>query len=256
MLKNRFSQLKPAHQAFILLFCVAILLSPISMALSGVVDTRFSTFVYCLLIAMVSAYGASVIKLQRWWRWILGVFPMAVWSLNQVTVPTYVFFILFVITATMYWSTNTTQVPFYPSRLPVWRQLLHLIPKKHRYRVIDIGSGLGDLAMYLAEKRPDCECEGIEIAPMPWFISYVRAKWRSSKAQFQLGNYHALNFAEYDVIFAYLSPAAMNALWQKCANEMRPGGLLVSYEFDIPEFPPQRKVRPTLHGPWLYIWEF
>jgi predicted O-methyltransferase YrrM len=48
------------------------------------------------------------------------------------------------------------------------------------------------------------------------------------------GDYGRLDFADYDVVFAYLSPAAMPALWSKARAEMRPGTLLLSYEFPIP----------------------
>jgi predicted O-methyltransferase YrrM len=122
-------------------------------------------------------------------------------------------------------------------------------------RIIDIGSGLGDMSMYIAKLRPDCSVEGIEIAPLPWLISIVRAKLNRSKVDFRIGDYRLLNFANYDLIFAYLSPAAMSDLWQKAQKEMRSGTLLVSYEFDVEGVESTDMIQSGENEKMLYIWE-
>jgi hypothetical protein len=109
--------------------------------------------------------------------------------------------------------------------------------------------------MHIAKSRPRSHVEGIEIAPLPWLISVLRAKFCRSGVRFSLGDYRALNFADYDVIFAYLSPAAMLALWDKAQLEMRPGSLLISLEFDIPGVHPSRCVQAEQGSPALYVWE-
>jgi predicted O-methyltransferase YrrM len=53
-----------------------------------------------------------------------------------------------------------------------------------------------------------------------------------------------LDFAQFDVVFAYLSPAAMPELWKKAQREMRPGSLLISYEFPIEGVEPNLIVCP------------
>jgi hypothetical protein len=97
--------------------------------------------------------------------------------------------------------------------------------------------------------------EGIEIAPLPWLVSVVRALLRRSSAVFKLGDYRELDFANYDVIFAYLSPAAMQALWQKSHVEMRPGSLLISYEFEIQGVPPTQILTNGEQEAKLYVWK-
>jgi hypothetical protein len=60
--------------------------------------------------------------------------------------------------------------------------------------------------------------------------------------------------SDYDVVFAFLSPAAMPALWRKASAEMRPGTLLLSYEFSIPGTTPHIIDHPVENGPALYGW--
>jgi predicted O-methyltransferase YrrM len=97
---------------------------------------------------------------------------------------------------------------------------------------------------------------GIELAPLPWLVSRLRAAWSGSRARFLRGDYEQLNFAEYDLVFAYLSPAAMPALWRKAQREMRPGSLLASYEFEIPAADGVKTIRTTEGGQLLYIRAF
>jgi len=137
----------------------------------------------------------------------------------------------------------------------VWQQVANIIPQDNPVRLIDIGSGLGDMSMYMAKTRPDSQIEGIEIAPLPWVISFIRAKFRRSSAKFILGNYQALDFANYDVIFAYLSPAAMRMLWDKASKEMRPGSLLISLEFEIPGVPENIRILGNKNTPEIYVWK-
>ncbi|OYZ69138.1 MAG: SAM-dependent methyltransferase, partial [Methylophilaceae bacterium 17-43-7] len=75
-----------------------------------------------------------------------------------------------------------------------------------------------------------------------------------SQARFILGNYEKLNFAEYDIVFAYLSPAAMSAIWQKASKEMRPGSMLISLEFDIPDAASPHIIQTGKSTPKLFVW--
>lgn len=189
-----------------------------------------------------------------WWRIIHFVFPMAVWVMHGFQLPSGLYLFGFLLSLSLFWTTFRTQVPFYPSRSDVWRQVAEFIPEDRKVRMIDIGSGMGDLVMNIANSRPESHFFGIEIAPLPWLISVVRSWLKNSVAVFKLGDYRAINFADYDVIFAYLSPAAMPALWQKAVQEMRAGGMLLSYEFDIPGATPSAILRPDGNAPAIYVW--
>lgn len=213
-----------------------------------------------VLIYLIVMQAIIAMQLSRWceqaqwWRYIHAAFPLAIGLMSQLHVPNGVYLAGFVVTLSLYWTAFRTQVPFYPSRPAVWQDVAKWIPESKPIRMIDIGSGLGDLVMHIAKHRPKSQLLGIEIAPMPWAISAIRAKWRRSSAQFKLGDYRELDFSQYDVIFAYLSPAAMLALWEKANREMQTGSLLMSYEFEIPGTTPSYTIRNTPSSPVLYVW--
>ncbi|WP_308600791.1 class I SAM-dependent methyltransferase [Massilia sp. Dwa41.01b] len=167
------------------------------------------------------------------------------------------FLVVFLFMLVLYWSTFRTQVPYYPSGRSAWaRVVTELLPQGRAISVIDIGSGLGGLVLDLARRRLDARVVGIELAPLPWLASWLRARLQRSRARFLLGDYEKLDFAQFDVVFAYLSPAAMPALWKKARREMRVGSMLMSYEFAIEECPPTLSVYLQDTGRTLYIWHF
>jgi hypothetical protein len=194
--------------------------------------------------------------LASWWRAIQFVFPLALLGAGRLDIPPGVFLAVFLFLLLLYWSTYRTQVPYYPSGRKVWDAVAEALPQGRALRVIDIGSGLGGLVLDLQRRRPESRIEGIELAPLPWLASLLRATLTRSPARFIRGDYETLDFGAYDAVFAYLSPAAMPALWDKAAREMHPGSVLFSYEFVIAARPPSRIVVPYRDGPTLYQWDF
>ncbi|RZT09606.1 hypothetical protein SAMN05216319_1964 [Duganella sp. CF402] len=213
-----------------------------------------------LTVAVVQGLLAALVTwklaLAGWWRAIQLLFPLAVLAALALQLPSWLFGAAFLLLLGWYWSTFRTQVPYYPSGPAVWDAVRQLLPADRAPRVIDIGSGLGGFVLYLSRVRPDAAVEGIELAPLPFLYSWLRAKLAGGRARFRLGDYEKLDFSRYDLVFAYLSPAAMPGLWRKAAAEMRPGAMLASYEFIVPERSPDRTVHATEEDVPLYIWYF
>lgn len=255
-LLKRMQNIKPAYLAF----CIQLLAFAVSicslLSLQLLLGMTPSVLHLVALQGLLALALTIVLKMRTWWRYIQFIFPIALLVMSNLALPSSIYLIGFIFTLTWYWSTFRTQVPFYPSMPKVWRALSQSIPKDKPIHLIDIGSGIGDLAMYIAKAHPDSHISGIEIAPLPWLVSKFRAFVQSSSAQFILGNYDHLNFAHYDVVFAYLSPAAMPKLWQKASKEMLPGSMLISYEFMIPDTQPTQVLTLGKQGEALYIWRF
>ena len=192
------------------------------------------TVYYPLLAGVLSCLLGSLASLALWWRLILLLFPLCIWLMSFWQIPSHLYLAGFLLSAGLFWTTFRTQVPFYPSKRATWEIVSKHLPSTSQLKIIDIGSGLGDLSMALASRKPEAIVSGIEIAPLPWMISYIRGKLRRSHAHFMFGDYHNLDFSKYDVIVAYLSPAAMPQLWEKASREMVEGSEIISHEFIIP----------------------
>ena len=215
-----------------------------------------SYFIVALAQGLFAAALTAWRRLARWWLAIGFLFPLALLGASQFAIPPWLFLVIFLFMLVLYWSTFRTQVPYYPSGKTAWAAVAGQLPQGRGVSVIDIGSGLGGLVLDLARRRPDAQATGIELAPLPWLASYLRAKLSGSRARFIRGDYELLDFGSFDAVFAYLSPAAMEALWRKARREMHPGSMLMSYEFVIPEAPPDVSLYLQDTGRTLYIWHF
>ncbi len=248
-------KLAPATLAILIQVAALMIVFSSVLAVNVFFNVRFPILVLVMMQSLSALALCMMAGMATWWRWIHACFPLAMFVMTFWAVPNEVYLIGFLITLSIFWTTFRSQVPFFPSRPAIRGHVASLIPDHQSTRMIDIGSGLGDLSMYIANQKRHCQVEGIEIAPMPWFISLCRAKLKRSKAQFSLGNYHDLDFADYDLVFAYLSPAAMPALWQKASQEMPAGSLLVSYEFAVPNQRPSYTLESGSGIPTIYVWQ-
>jgi SAM-dependent methyltransferase len=236
-------------QLLALLPCAAL---SVALDALGLVPTLLSTVLLQGVLAMLLTWRLG---LARWWRAIQLLFPLALLAALALHWPPWLFLLGFLVLLGWYWSTFRTQVPYYPSGPAVWQALADLLPPGQPLQVIDIGSGLGGCVLYLAAVRPDCQVRGIELAPLPWWVARCRAALTGSRARFTRGDYEKLDLRQFDLVFAYLSPAAMPALWHKAKREMRAGSLLVSYEFVIEACEADKTIVTTAGGPPLYVWE-
>jgi len=226
------------------------------LSVLGAVRVPVTFAAFAVVQACVALVFTWKLGLAPWWRVIQLVFPIAVLLALALALPPLFYLLAFLLLLGVYWSTYRTQVPLYNSGAAVWQAVERELPRRPGLNLIDIGSGLGGMALHLARSRPDALVTGIELAPLPWLLSQLRAKISGSAARFIRGDYETLDFSTYDLVFAYLSPAAMPGLWAKATREMRPGSLLISYEFEIADCPPDKTIVTTEHGPALYVWRF
>ena len=202
----------------------------------------------------IAAVASAALRLPPWWLPIQFLFPVLLLSGQSLAIPAWIYLAAFLALLALYWSTYRTRVPYYPSSRAAWDAFESVLPAGRALRVIDIGSGLGGLALHLSRRHPGWTVTGIELAPLPWLVSRLRAF--GARARFVRGDYAALDFARYDAVFAYLSPAAMPALWEKARREMRPGSLLASYEFEIPGHRPAQAIAVKDTNNCVFVWNF
>ncbi len=244
----------PAVQALfyqILSFSLVLL---IARGLVAIFDISVNLWLAAFFQGLLAACFSCWRKLASWWLAIQLFFPLVLLFALSLQLPPMLFMLGFLALLFLYWTTFRTQVPFYPSGSATWQAVAELLPQELAIRFIDIGSGLGGLTLNLAERRPESEFTGIEIAPLPWLVSVLRVFLTRSRARFKRGDYRHLDFAAYDVVFAYLSPVAMPALWEKARAEMRAGTLLLSYEFLIPDVVPTMVIAPLVNHRQIYCW--
>jgi len=249
-----FNRLPPSVTALLLQLAGGAL----SLLLLRITGINPVPFAFALLCGTLSAGLSHLAGQARWWLAIQLLFAPALVMTLSFDIPPWLFLAAFLIMLTVYWSTFSTQVPLYLSSNKVWHALEDLLPPEST-RFIDLGSGLGGVLTHLARVRPDGHYSGVEYAPLPFLWSWLRTRpypnchvhWGSIWDE----RLPACHLAQYDVVFAYLSPVPMEKLWHKAREQMRPGTLLISSTFSIPGHAPQQTVQvDDLHQSTLQVW--
>jgi SAM-dependent methyltransferase len=223
--------------------------------LPNYLPTALAGVAFLLFQGIVAAMLARMCRLAIWWQWILLIFPLAIWLALKLDLTPSLFFGGFLLFALMYWSVFLTQVPYYPSSDSACDVVAELIDHEKKLEIIEIGSGLGGFSMRLAKLRPKSRYLGIEIAPLPFLISLIRSKYQRSAVRFKLGNYEKVDLAHFNLVFAYLSPAAMPKLYEQCKAQMKAGSILVSHEFIVPGVEPSATLKSDRHSKITYTYQ-
>jgi len=207
------------------------------------------------------ALGAGVIaaamgrawRLPGWWLPINFLFIPGLVLMQGLELASYWYLAAFALLLLVYWSVARSQVPLYLSSRQAWRALADVMPSNAAFA--DLGSGLGGLPAFLARQRPEGKYAGIENAPLPFLYSWLRAWLDKGAYEIKWGSFWNLNLQPYDVVYAYLSPVPMAALWLKVQAEMRPGTLFISNTFTVPAVEPCKVVQlDDLHHSRLYLY--
>ncbi len=219
----------------------------------------YSPLLIALLAGVLAAALTRFLGLERWWVLIQLLFAPAAVLLLTLQLNRWVYLGTFIALLLVYWSTFRTRVPLYLSGPRVWRAVQDLLPAAlpgTKLRVIDLGSGLAGLLIALAQVRRDGEFYGVELAPLPAFISRLRVAWhRLPNCHISWGSYWPLDLARYDVVFAFLSPVPMGDLWCKARSEMRAGSLFISSSFEVPGESAQRVISvDDARDTRLHVW--
>lgn len=189
----------------------------------------------------------------RWWLTLHLFFaPALVWAQDLAVSPLW-WGAAFVTLVIVFGSTFRTQVPLFLTGREVRARLGELLPQDRSIRFVDLGCGIGTVIAGLKKLRPECEFHGVELAPLPYLVSRMRAGRLGCDVRRR--DIMSIDLRSFDVAYAFLSPAPMPELWAKAKREMRPGSIFVSLAFDVPGVEPEQIVPVSDQARHtLYIW--
>jgi SAM-dependent methyltransferase len=149
-------------------------------------------------------------------------------------------------------GTQSTRVPLYLSSTAAIAELGRLVCAHRPRRVLDLGCGTARVLSALSRSHPEVVLEGVERAPLPFLVASARSFLQRTRFGIRWQNLWTVDLSAYDMVYAYLSPAPMPRLWDKAIREMRRGSLLISFQFCVPDVPPDQIVEAG--GKKLFVW--
>lgn len=242
----------PIRKAALCLVGATVLVVVLMNALPPHDETPFQ---WAWLHGALAASMAWATTMPRWWVPIMLLFAPAVLLALTLQVPPLVWLAAGLLPWLVFRGALRDRVPLFLSDQPAISRLLEMITDEHPVSVVDLGCGTGGLLLALREARPIARLRGVENAPLTWLIARIRLA--KSAVDVVYGSIWDEPLGGYDVVYAYLSPAAMPRLWEKARREMRAGSLLVSNSFEVPGVTPQRvlELDGTGMATALYVWE-
>jgi SAM-dependent methyltransferase len=138
---------------------------------------------------------------------------------------------------------RTPDIHFTPTRHNIADAMLQLAKVTPDDVVYDLGSGDGRIPIIAAQKY-GATGMGIEIDPL-----LVETAWRianeaevANRVTFITGDLFTADLSKATVITAYLSPSIMKLLLPRL-RALKPGTRIVSHQFPMPGWTPDRKIQ-------------
>jgi hypothetical protein len=219
------------------------------------VGLRFTPLLWVLLQAVLAVFLSRGLDLSPRWVFMQAALPFLVRALWGLPIPAWVYLALFLALALVFGGGLLTRVPLYHASADAWEKLECLVPDRPGLRFVDLGCGFGGPVAHLAKAHPEGTFVGVEASPLTWLVAWLRCLPRRN-ARIRLGSLWRTDLAGFDLVYAFLSPVPMPALWAKATREMKPGTRFISHSFDVPNETPHRVIPVKgRDGARLLVWD-
>jgi SAM-dependent methyltransferase len=206
------------------------------------------------LAAMFALILVPVARLGPWWLIINAVFLPALTTALKLKLSPLCALGALAALVLVYGRIWRSRAPIFFSSRRAQATLAKLLPSDRSISFLDAGCGDGRVLARLASSRPECRFEGIEHALGLWLAARLRCRKLRNQCRVLRANLWSRRLTQYDVVYAFLSPAVMERLWEKAQREMRPGTLLVS-AFAVPNVSAHEHIEvPDVFRTRLHVW--
>ncbi len=220
-----------------------------------------------VILGLLALFMAYRLEQPQWWKVIHLLFApllsISLMATDAFSVEPLWFFGVFCFLFLMYWRTFTSRVPLYLTSHLAREALADYLmtysitnspEEKTPCQFLDVGAGTGTVVRFLGKQFTRIQHTGIEHAPIPFLIAKLNT-FSIKNVKILWGDFWKQNLQQYDIVYAYLSPAPMIQLWEKVNREMRPGTIFISNSFIIPDIEPDEVILiEDFHHSKLYIW--
>ena len=145
-------------------------------------------------------------------------------------------------------------VPYVPSPPEVVETMLKLGGVKQGDIMYDLGCGDGRIVIMAAQKFGATKGTGVDIDPERIAEANANAKEAgvTGKVKFIQGNLFDIDFHDASIVTLYLLPDVNMRLRPKLLKELKVGSRIVSHQFDMDDWAPDKKVEVEWRS--IYMW--
>lgn len=122
------------------------------------------------------------------------------------------------------------------------RAALDAVPMRPEQRFVDLGCADGRM-LRAARRRYGVRAVGYELNPLAWVRAWATCR-RDPGIRIHRRNFFHDDLSAADVVFCYLYPDVMADLSAKLREELPPGAVALSFNFQLPGLSAERVIRP------------
>lgn len=122
------------------------------------------------------------------------------------------------------------------ARRIIVREIENIFPSDASIIVSDPGCGSGDLVRDIARHFSNAQVTGLELSPLPYWTGRIKlALFGPRNARLLSEDFFAYDLSASDVVVTFLPAPVLAQLEPKLKKEMKPGAVLLSNAFRMPE---------------------
>ena len=142
--------------------------------------------------------------------------------------------------------------PLVISRQKTIDLILDIIKPQPQQVIYELGSGSAKFLQMAEKKFPEVKLIGLEYSIIPFLFFSLVLRLKKSRIKIRLQNIFKANLQDADFIYCYLLPAMMPKLGAKIRSECKPGAMLISYLFSIPNWEPKQIIKQDNGAIYFY----
>lgn len=153
-----------------------------------------------------------------------------------------VFFLLVLLS--FVWPPDSPWSPKWRTKRTASQAALKLAKVSSKDSLYELGCGDGEVVLS-AVRDFGANAVGVEIDPIRYAIACLRV-WKSNitgKAVILRKDFKKVDLTSATVVYMYLVPRAMEKLIPKLKKELKPGSKIITYRYQIPLKPLEKKIK-------------
>jgi len=112
--------------------------------------------------------------------------------------------------------------------------------------------GCGDGRVLFAAAKQGYRAKGLELSLYPYLKGLVGKMIIGSQVEIKRKDFLKENLSQADAIFIFLTGKVLVKLSQKLKQELKPGAVVISYGFSLPNWPLQRTILTSPSLTYIY----
>jgi len=142
--------------------------------------------------------------------------------------------------------------PFISTKFEAILTILKDLNLKGSEHVYELGSGKAGFLRAIEQRFGNKNLIGIEYSFFPYILAKIQIALSGSAIKIIRKDMFKVSLKEADVLYCFLSPEMMIKLEKKFKTECRPGTIVISYHFRLPNLEPERVLKESNDNIYFY----